>query len=191
MYDEFEKRRGYSLKTYIYALQGEIKGITDRVRYDFFKTYSELTVENFFREMTDWCHEMGSLSRIQAHGTWRDILQAYGAADIPEGETFSVGDVYTANTVHRRLASSAGNLYHKPIISNESFTWLRFPRFTETLEHIKVAADAIFVDGMNQIINHGFTYNPKDGEDWPFYASSQICNRNTWITTPPSSPMSC
>ncbi len=180
MYDEFEKRRGYSLKTYIYALQGEIKGITDRVRYDFFKTYSELTVENFFREMTDWCHEVGSLSRIQAHGTWGDILQAYGAADIPEGETFSVGDIYTVNTVHRRLASSAGNLYRKPIISNESFTWLRFPRFTETLEHIKVAADAIFVDGMNQIINHGFTYNPKDGEDWPFYASSHICNRNTW-----------
>ena len=180
MYEEFEHRRGYSLKPYIYALWGEVKGITDRIRYDFHKTYAELTVENFFQEMTDWCHKMGSTSRIQAHGTWGDVLLAYGAADIPEGETFSKGDVYTVNTVHRRLASSAGNLYHKPIISNESFTWLRFPRFIETLEHIKVAADAIFVDGMNQIVNHGFSYSPDNGEDWPFYASSHICNRNTW-----------
>ena len=180
MYQEFEKRRGYSLKPYIYALWGEVKGMTDRIRYDFFKTYGELTVENFFREMTDWCHEMGSKSRIQAHGTWADPLLAYGAADIPEGETFSAGDVYTVNTIHRRLASSAGNLYHKPIISNESFTWLRFPRFTETPEHLKVAVDAIFVDGMNQIINHGFSYNPSEGEEWPFFASSHICNKNTW-----------
>ena len=116
---------------------------------------SELTIENFFSVMTEWCHEMGSTSRIQAHGTWGDILQAYGAADIPEGETFSEWDKYSVNTVHRRLASSAGHVYHRHIISNESFTWLRFPRFTETPEQIKIAADSIFVDGMNQIVNHG------------------------------------
>lgn len=180
IFEEFEKRRGYSLKPYIYALWGEVKGITQSIRYDFQKTYAELTVENFFREMTDWCHEMGSTSRIQAHGTWGDVLLAYGAADIPEGESFSEFDKYTVNTIHRRLASSAGNVYHKPIISNESFTWLRFPRFTETLEQIKAETDAIFLDGMNQIVNHGFTYQPSDGEAWPFYASSHICNTNTW-----------
>lgn len=180
MYEEFEKRRGYSLRPYIYALWGEVKGVTEYIRYDFQKTYAELTVENFFREMTDWCHEMGSTSRIQAHGTWGDVLLAYGAADVPEGESFSEFDKYTVNTIHRRLASSAGNVYHKPVISNESFTWLRFPRFTETLEQIKVETDAIFADGMNQIVNHGFTYNPSEGEEWPFYASSHICNTNTW-----------
>lgn len=180
MYGEFEKRRGYSLRPYIYALWGEVKGITEYIRYDFQKTYAELTVENFFAEMTNWCHEMGSTSRIQAHGTWGDVLLAYGAADVPEGESFSEFDKYTVNTIHRRLASSAGNVYHKPIISNESFTWLRFPRFTETLEQIKVETDAVFVDGMNQIVNHGFTYQPSEGEEWPFYASSHICNTNTW-----------
>ena len=84
-----KKRRGYELRPYIYALWGEIRGMTEQVRYDFQKTMAELTVENFFQELTDWCHEKGALSRIQAHGTWGDILQAYGAADIPEGETFS------------------------------------------------------------------------------------------------------
>ena len=180
LYEEFEKRRGYSLRPYIYALWGEIRGITPDIRYDFHKTLSELTVEGFFEEMTDWCHEAGSRSRIQAHGTWGDVLLCYGAADIPEGETFSAWDKFSVNTVHRRLASSAGHLYNRKVISNESFTWLRFPRFTETPEQIKIAADSIFADGINQIVNHGYPYSPKEGEPLYFYASSTISHTNTW-----------
>lgn len=182
LYDEFEKRRGYELRPYIYALWGEIKGMTEQVRYDFQKTMAELTVENFFQELTKWSHEKGVFSRIQAHGTWGDVLQAYGAADIPEGETFSAFDRYEVNTIHRRLAVSAGHIYDKPVISNESFTWLRFPRFVVTLENIKAAADSIFLDGINQIINHGFSYSKADaGEDMlAFYASTNINHTNTW-----------
>ena len=182
LYEEFRKRRGYELRPYIYALWGEIKNMTEQVRYDFQKTMAELTVENFFRELTKWCHEKGTLSRIQAHGTWGDVLQAYGAADIPEGETFSAFDRYEVNTIHRRLAVSAGHIYGKPIISNESFTWLRFPRFVVTLEQIKAAADSIFLDGVNQIVNHGYSYSKADaGEDMlAFYASTNINHTNTW-----------
>ena len=182
IYDEFRRRRGYELRPYVYALWGEVRGMTDLVRYDFQRTLGELTVENFFRELTKWCHEKGSTSRIQAHGTWGDILMAYGAADIPEGETFSAFDRYEVNTIHRKLASSAGHIYNKPIISNESFTWLRFPRFIVTLENIKAAADSIFLDGMNQIVNHGYAYSPEDSGKlgWPFYASTQINHKNTW-----------
>lgn len=182
LYEEFEKRRGYVLKPYLYALWGEIQGMTEQIRYDFHKTLAELTEENFFQELTLWCHEKGCTSRIQAHGTWGDILKCYGAADIPEGETFSEYDRYEVNTVHRRLASSAGHLYGRKIISNESFTWLRFVRFTETLEAMKAAVDSIFLDGMNQIVNHGFAYSlPEEGElSTPFYAASVINDRNTW-----------
>lgn len=181
LYDEFRRRRGYELRPYIYALWGEVKGLTEQIRYDFQKTMGELTVENFFRELTKWCHEKGAVSRIQAHGTWGDILQAYGAADIPEGETFSAFDRYAVNTVHRRLAVSAGHVYHKPVISNESFTWLRFPRFVVSLENIKAAADSIFLDGINQIVNHGYSYSKEDGVGMtPFYASTNINHTNTW-----------
>ncbi len=182
IFDEFRKRRGYELRPYVYALWGEIRGMTDLVRYDFQKTMAELTVENFFEELTKWCHEKGCTSRIQAHGTWGDILQAYGAADIPEGETFSAFDRYEVNTVHRKLASSAGHVYGKRIISNESFTWLRFPRFVVTLENMKAAVDSIFLDGMNQIVNHGYSYSPRDSGQFgqPFYASTNINHKNTW-----------
>lgn len=182
IFEEFKKRRGYELRPYVFALWGDIQGMTDFIRYDFQKTMAELTVENFFEEMTKWCHEKGCTSRIQAHGTWGDILMAYGSADIPEGETFSAFDRYEVNTVHRKLASSAGHVYGKKIISNESFTWLRFPRFIVTLENMKAAVDSIFLDGMNQIVNHGYSYSPGDSGQFgqPFYASTNINHKNTW-----------
>ncbi len=182
LYQEFEKRRGYGLRPYVYALWGELGNITTQVRYDFHKTMSELTVENFFQELTRWSHERGTASRIQAHGTWGDVLQAYGAADVPEGETFSAFDRYEVNTIHRRLAVSAGHVYKKPVISNESFTWLRFPRYVVTLENLKAAVDSIFLDGVNQIVNHGYSYSKADaGADMlAFYASTNINHTNTW-----------
>lgn len=181
LYEEFQKRRGYDLHPYIYALWGEIEGLTQQVRYDYQKTMAELTVENFFEELTAWCHEKGAKSRIQAHGTWGDVLKAYGAADIPEGETFSAFDRYEVNIIHRKLAVSAAHVYHKPIVSNESFTWLRFPRFVVSLENIKAAADSIFLDGINQIINHGYSYSRDENEGMlAFYASSNINHTNTW-----------
>ncbi|MBQ8577814.1 MAG: hypothetical protein IJ449_07610 [Clostridia bacterium] len=180
--DEFEKRRGYDLKPYIYALWGDMGDITPHIRYDYYKTMSELTVENFFDNLTEFSHSHGAQCRIQAHGTWGDILRVYAAADIPEGETFGDHRTLEVNTIHRRLAASAGHLYGKNIISNETFTWLKRPRFTETLEEMKAAVDAVFLDGMNMIVNHGYAYSPEKAgkRGWPFYASTHINHTVPW-----------
>lgn len=182
LFEEFEKRRGYKLDKYIYALWGEIDDVSQNVRYDYFKTMSELTIENFFENMTKWCRDNGSTSRIQAHGTWADILKAYASADIPEGETFGQHDRLEVNSIHRRFATSAAHLYGKNIVSNESFTWLRVPRFLETLENMKASVDAIFLDGINMIVNHGYAYSSESSGKlgWTFYASSHICHKNTY-----------
>ena len=180
--EEFEKRRGYSLAPYVYALWGDMGDITPRVRYDYFKTMSELTIENFFDPLTEFAHRHGAKSRIQAHGTWGDILRVYAAADIPEGETFGDHRTLEVNTIHRRLAASAGHVYGKKLISNETFTWLKRPRFTETLEELKAAVDAVFVDGINMIVNHGYAYSPECAgkRGWPFYASTHINHTAPW-----------
>ena len=180
--EEFLRRRGYGLDRYIYGLWGEIDDISDRIRYDYFLTMSELTIENFFENLTSWCESHGSKARIQAHGTWADILKAYGSAHIPEGETFGPQDKLEVNSIHRRFASSAAHLYNKPVVSCESFTWLRVPRFLETLEMMKAEVDAIFLDGINSIYNHGYAYSPPEAGrlGWPFYASSQINHTNTY-----------
>lgn len=180
--DEFRRRRGYDLTPYIYALWGDMGEITPHVRYDYFRTMSELTIENFFDPLTAFAHTNGALSRIQAHGTWGDILRVYAAADIPEGETFGDHRTLEVNTIHRRLAASAGHIYGKNIISNETFTWLKRPRFTETLEEMKAAVDAVLLDGMNMIVNHGYAYSPPQAgkRGWPFYASTHINHTVPW-----------
>lgn len=180
--DQFKQRRGYDLTPYIYALWGDMGAMTPHIRYDYFRTMSELTIENFFDPLTEFAHARGMLSRIQAHGTWGDILRVYAAADIPEGETFGDHRTLEVNTIHRRLAASAGHLYGKPIISNETFTWLKRPRFTETPEEMKAAVDAVFLDGMNMIVNHGYAYSPElaGKRGWPFYASTHINHTLPW-----------
>ncbi|MBQ8953506.1 MAG: hypothetical protein IJ048_05280, partial [Clostridia bacterium] len=180
--EEFKKRRGYDLTPYIYALWGQLGDISPLVRYDYFRTMGELTIENFFDPLTEFAHKHGGLSRIQAHGTWGDILRVYAAADIPEGETFGDHRILEVNTIHRRLAASAGHVYGRPIVSNETFTWLKRPRFTETLEEMKAAVDAVFCDGMNMIVNHGYAYSPEKAgkRGWPFYASTHINHTTPW-----------
>lgn len=180
--NEFKKRRGYDLTPWIYALWGDMGEDTKAIRYDYFLTMSELTLENFFTRFTELCHESKVSSRIQAHGTWGDILEAYGVADIPEGETFGDQRKLKVNTIHRRLAVSAAYLYHRPIVSNETFTWLVKPRFTEKLVNLKAAVDAVFADGINAIVNHGYAYSaPEDGAmGLPFYASCHLNHNQPW-----------
>lgn len=180
--DTFLERRGYDMTPYLPALWGDMGSVTPRVRYDYYKTFSELTLESFFQNFADRCAGWGVKARVQAHGIWADILKAYGTAHIPEGETFGSHDCFDVNTIHRRLAVSAGMVYGRSIVSNESFTWLRMPRFLVTPEMVKRAADAIFCDGINRIVNHGWAHSPLDAgkPGWPFYAGSMLSERNTW-----------
>ena len=121
-------------------------------------------------------------ARIQAHGAPGDVMQAYGRAHIPEGENIFLGDRYQVNLRHRRLASSAAHLYGKPLASSETYTWLRTPLFVTTLEQMKPATDAVLLDGLNHIVNHGYSYSPPQAGEpgWSFYASTEANHTNTW-----------
>ena len=68
LFDEFQKRRGYDLRTQLPALFGEgSEDTVARVKCDYRETISDLH-EAYIREWTAWSHEHGSLSRNQAHG---------------------------------------------------------------------------------------------------------------------------
>jgi hypothetical protein len=129
-----------------------------------------------------WAAKRGMKARIQAHGAPGDVMQAYGLADIPEGENIFLGDRYQVNLRHRRLASSAAHLYGKPLASSETYTWLRTPLHVTTLEQMKPATDAVLLDGLNHIVNHGYSYSPPEAGEpgWSFYASTEANHTNTW-----------
>jgi hypothetical protein len=51
-----------------------------------------------------------------------------------------------------------------------------------TLEMMKAASDAQFLDGINQIVNQGYSYSPPQvGQPgWTFYASTVVNHNNIW-----------
>ncbi len=180
---EFRRRRGYDLRPFLPALvEAQAGEETAAIRYDYHLTLSDLILENFFAQLPGWSRPRGMTARMQAHGAMGDVMRGYGYADIPEGESGEYADRYRVDIGHRRLASSAGHIYNKPVISCESYTWLRMPRFLVSLEMMKAASDAQFLDGINQVVNQGYSYSPPQAgrPGWVWYASTMVNHNNIW-----------
>ena len=182
MFPEFKRRRGYDLEPYLPALWEYAGTLTPHVRYDYHLTLSELTLEGFFDPLVKWSEMHKVTARIQAHGAMGDVMRAYSLAHVPEGEDNPGHDRYMVNLQHRRLASSAGHVYGKALISAETYTALRTSLFLVTLEMMKAVTDGMFLDGINQIVNHGYPSSPPQAglPGWTFYAASVINHNNTW-----------
>lgn len=56
--EEFKRRRGYSLKGHLLSLFYDLDQ-WQKVRYDFYRTATELFVEAFTKQIYEWCEEAG------------------------------------------------------------------------------------------------------------------------------------
>jgi len=194
--DEFKKRRGYDVSPYIkYLVNNEENEIAGRIKSDYRETMSELILNNFTKDFTNWAHSKNSKNTNQAHGSPGNLLDLYAAVDIPESETFgstkfditglrrNVEDINTKEIPDinmLKFASSAANVTGKPLISNESFTWLT-EHFKTSWSQVKPEAEQIFLSGINHIFYHGTTYTPSDVQfpGWLFYASTNFVSENS------------
>jgi hypothetical protein len=170
LFDAFAARRGYDLRRELPALYGDGPAAdASRVRADYRETLGELHL-GYVRRWSDWSHAHGSLTRNQAHGGPGDLVDAYAAADIPETELFGRPDEKAQPRL--KLAASAAHLAGRALASAEAFTWLG-EHFQVSLADAKVAADWLFVSGVNHLFFHGIPWSP-EGAEWPgwqFYAS--------------------
>ena len=170
LFAAFRARRGYDLRLALPALHGDGPAAeAARVRADYRETLGELHLE-YVRRWTAWSHAHGSLTRNQAHGGPSDLVELYAAADIPETEVFGRPDEKTQPRL--KLAASAAHLAGRALASAEAFTWLG-EHFQVSLAQAKLAADWLFVSGVNHLFFHGIPYSPA-GAAWPgwqFYAS--------------------
>ncbi|WP_267402740.1 MULTISPECIES: glycosyl hydrolase [unclassified Chryseobacterium] len=194
--EEFKKRRGYDLSQYIkYLVSDEESELAGRIKSDYRETMSELILHNFTDNFTNWAHSKNSKNTNQAHGSPGNLLDLYAAVDIPESETFgstkfdiqglkrNVEDINTKEVPDinmLKFASSAANITGKPLISNESFTWLT-EHFKTSWSQVKPEAEQIFLSGINHIFYHGTTYTPADVQfpGWLFYASTNFVPENS------------
>ena len=162
--EEFKKRRGYSL---IDNLDKLLDG-DQQVVSDYRETLSDMLYENFTRQWVDWAHSHGVKVRNQAHGSPANLLDLYGAVDIPEIEGFGLSNFGIrglrtdpgfvrknfSDVSMLKYAPSAAHVMGKQLTSSETFTWLT-EHFRTSLSQMKPDLDLMYTCGVNRMFFHG------------------------------------
>jgi len=179
--EEFRVRRGYDLTPYLPALIGDAGPLTASVRHDWGKTLTELANERFLAPLHAWAQQHHTLFRSQTYGFPPVTLSSNRYADLPEGEgkaSLLMGRQFS----DIRWAASAGHLFGRPVISSETWTWLHSPAFRATPLDLKAEADLHFLQGINQLVGHGWPYSPPEAGEpgWRMYAAAALNAHNPW-----------
>jgi hypothetical protein len=179
---QFEKHRGYPLPWAALAGVGDAMTVA-RVKCDYRETLADLHLA-YMDRWEAWARKNGSVARNQGHGAPCNLLDLYGAADIPETEIFRHVDERQIPML--KMASSAAHVNGRTLCSSETFTWLG-EHFQVTLAEMKKAADFVFLGGVNHIFYHGIPYSPTRAQwpGWLFYASTHLGpNGGLWHDMP-------
>jgi hypothetical protein len=87
----FRQTKGYDLIDYLPEFLGTgDSDIVARVVYDYRDMIHQLLLNQFTKPWTEWAHRRGIQTRNQAHGSPGNLLDLYGAVDIPECESFGI-----------------------------------------------------------------------------------------------------
>lgn len=198
--EQFARRRGYKLEEHFPEFLDETRpDATARIVSDYRETISDLLIENFSSQWTNWAHTNGSITRNQAHGSPANLIDTYASVDIPEIEGFGLSQFHIKGLRQDSLtrkndsdlsmlkyASSAAHIAGKPYVSSETFTWLT-EHFRTSLAQCKPDMDLMFVSGVNHMFFHGTPYSPKEARwpGWKFYASIDMSpTNNIWQDAP-------
>lgn len=126
-----------------------------RVREDYELTRQQLFREAFLQPLHAWTQGEGIALRLQAHGGYGDYLDSYQLADVPESEGLFAGGSYD----FLKLASSAGHVAGRRVISSESFITMTTDFNSLDIEDYYLLAGNAFAAGINRIIYHGYAYH--------------------------------
>lgn len=166
---KFSDSFGYDIKPFMDSIYSdEFAG----QRYDYMKMVAKLTLEEFYIPFHEEARRLGGISRAQCAGSPTDLIRAYSAIDVPETEAM----LYEPN--FSRVVASAATLAGKPYVSSESFTclygWPAVNMHKEQTADLKMVADALFANGVNQHIWHGTPFNPIGVDTIYFYATVHV-----------------
>lgn len=178
---EFRRRRGYDLLAHLPALFVDGPE-SEAVRFDWARTLSELVDERYLAPIDAWAKAHGTRFRAQVYGFPPPTLSSNALVALPEGE----GADWRSFT-STRWATSAAHLYGKPVVSSEVWTWLHSPAWAATPLDMKMEADRHFLQGVNQLVGHGWPYTPPGVPEpgWAFYAAAALNDHNPWYGAMP------
>ena len=168
MEKEFAFSRGYALRPWLPALAGWVLDdhlTSERFLRDWRATLSDLLVANYYGRLATLGRGRGmKLSFETGPGDVAvgDILQYFGQADTPMCEFWQPNDPHWGGLETKPMlpAVSAAHIYGKKHAAAESFTTtgLRWDEYPFMLKHL---ADLHFSMGLNYLVFHTYTHNPR------------------------------
>jgi hypothetical protein len=175
---EFRNRRGYDLTPHLPEMIDGTGPEAVDLRYDWGRTLAELIDQNYLGAIITWARAHRTQFRSQSYGIPAVTLSSNSRVDLPEGE----GSQWHGSFSYTRWGTSASHVYGRPITSSETWTWLHSPAFRATPLDMKAEADTFFLQGINQLMGHGWPYSPPSAGEpgYSFYAAAVFSNHNPW-----------
>ncbi|MFD2933169.1 glycosyl hydrolase [Spirosoma flavum] len=176
---EFQKRSGYSLLTYLPTLTGRIVGnvdTTERFLWDLRRTQADLMADNYYGRFRELCHQQGIVAYAEPYDRGpMEEMQIGARMDVNMGEFWNgLSSLFQNNlTMHRttKLAASiahingknagGGTLDSPQIVGAEAFTGEpESSRWQEYPFAMKALGDKMFTQGLTRIIFHRYAHQP-------------------------------
>ena len=191
---EFQNRRGYDMTLYLPVLFGatvQNKEITERFRFDFNKTLSDLIIENHYMKAREISNKYGLLLCSEAGGPGQPLhncpfeaLRALGSLDIPRGEFWNGNEFLDEDGIDIlwlvKEIACASHIYGKKIVDGEAFTsWFHWQ---EGPFDLKPLADRAMCGGLNLFTFHTGAHNPPEAgkPGWVYHAGTHINVNRVW-----------
>ena len=179
MPQEFRKRRGYDLLLRLPELFDDGAAATRGLRFDFWRTLTELTEERFTATLGDWCGRRRVNLEMEPYGTPPNPMTAAAHISMPTGEHYE----WKGFAVQRYVASMA-HIAGRPVVGAEAWTWAGLPnRLGDTLSDLKLVSDMTFLLGANDLTGVDFPYSPESAGSpgWmPYYGPVMGAGNPQW-----------
>ena len=140
------------------------RGVRAREDYEAFR--GTLFGEELIAPLYAWLHDRSIELRLQSHGGYADVLDAYAMADVPESEGLFGGGSYD----FLRLSASAAHVGGQRYVSSETFPTVG--TLDLSLDEVRILMGRAFSAGINRLMHHGnaYPYTEPDGQRWyPFH----------------------
>ena len=175
---EFQKRRGYSMISWMPVLTGEIVKSTEaseQFLYDFRHTLSEMVAEYHYDALTNILAQYGMKRYSESHESGRaliaDGMDVKRKAAVPmsamwtKNEFINGGD-QTGYEADIRESASVAHIYGQNLVAAESLTALGIPAkaWSYSPENLKPTADLELASGLNRFVIHCSTHEPLDNK---------------------------
>ena len=179
--EKFREINGYDIEPYMKD-KSLLNHENADVFYDYMKVLSDYVLNDFYIPFEQNAKSVGAFARAQCGGAPTDLLTAFAIIDVPETEAILYEPAFS------KIPASAAALAGKQVITSETFTcaygWKGWGykhgrgqspyQGKEQIADLKLICDALFANGTNQIIWHGFPYNKLGDTTNYFYTTCQI-----------------